>query len=138
MALREYIVLDPNGNDTDIIVEHIVRGTPPEVITSEAGDKARLKKVSLIARTNTSWADAAETRFGVNGFKNRALGMTFRSEKEADRYAEAKGLVRADDFDRHFIDDKMDQFGQAEEAQQRQIDAYHAQHKAHFDNMNWS
>lgn len=122
MPLREYIVLADDGSDTGIIIEHICKNPPPETITSETGIIARLKKVSLFARTSGSWADAAGTKFGVNGFYNRALGVRVSSQKEADKIAESRGLVRMDDFDKHFFDDKMDSIGQEELQKAKEAD----------------
>jgi len=136
MPMREYIILDDEGKDTNIIIEHICKNPPPETITSETGTVARLKKVSLFARTSSSWADAAGTKFGVNGFYNRALGVRVSSQKEADKIAESRGLVRMDDYDKHFFDDKMDAIGQEEQRKAKEADQAAALYKQ-YSEQSW-
>jgi hypothetical protein len=65
----------------------------PDSITLDDGTVAKLK-MSLPARTAGAWADAAGTRYGVNGKYNKALGRVVHSDKEADAIAAEKGYVR--------------------------------------------
>ena len=137
--LKEYYVLDSEGNKTDIIIEHLCKHPAPEYITSDTGERAVVKTVSLIARTASSWSDSCGTKYGVNGFYNRGLGCWVSSDKEADRIGAERGLVRMDELgDKNWLDDKMDSMGQEEAETQRSISKYEAANASHFNQMNWS
>ncbi len=65
------------------------------------------------ARTRGSWG-------GVDtGYFDRGLGQWVDSTKEADKIAREKGLVRATEFDKNFIEDSVDTFG----TEQKQLEA---------------
>ena len=69
--------------------------------------------VTMPARTRGSWG-------GVDtGYFDRGLGQWVDSHKEADKIARKKGLVRATDFDKNFIEDSVDTFG----TKQKQLEA---------------
>ena len=72
-----------------------------------------LAKVTMPARTRGSWG-------GVDtGYFDRGLGQWVDSTREADKIAREKGLVRATEFDKNFIEDSVDTFG----TEQKQLEA---------------
>jgi len=108
MPIREYVVLDDEGCDTDIVFEEIIRGQPPLLLRSNQGHLARLKQVSRPADMHYHVSNQCGTRYGVNGFYNRALGMTVHSDLEADKIANARGYVRESEMPKYTLDDALE------------------------------
>ena len=109
MAIYEYRIYDEDGNPTSEIIEKQFKfAERPKQLVSNQGRIAKLI-VSAPARMAAQWADAAGTRYGVNGFYNRGLGVRVSSDAEADKIAASRGLVRLDNYDnQHLLQDNVE------------------------------
>ena len=109
MPIYEFRVYDADGNPTnEIITKQCKYAQRPKQLVSSEGRIARLI-VSAPARMAAQWADAAGTRYGVNGYYNRGLGVRVSSEAEADKIAASRGLVRLDNYDnKHLLEDNVE------------------------------
>jgi hypothetical protein len=109
MPVYEFKVYDADGNPTNEVIEKQFKWSdrPKQLISSE-GRIAKLI-VSAPARTSVSWSDSCGTRYGVNGYYNRGLGVRVSSEAEADKIAASRGLVRLDNYDnKHLLEDNVE------------------------------
>jgi len=109
VPIYEFRVYDEEGNPTsEIIAKQFKYADRPKQLVSSEGRVAKLI-VSAPARMAAQWADAAGTRYGVNGFYNRGLGVRVSSDAEADKIAASRGLVRLDNYDnKHLLQDNIE------------------------------
>ena len=75
--------------------------------------------VTMPAKTRGTWG-------GVDtGYFDRGLGCWVDSNRDADKIARKRGLVRASDFDKNYIEDKADAYA----VEQRQLESDSQEYK---------
>lgn len=66
-----------------------------------------IKQLSSPAFTPGRWGDQTG-KYGVNGCYDKGLGATYHTSMERERIMDARGLVDAGSFDKHFHEDKIE------------------------------
>ena len=98
----------------------------PSSLDCDCGDVAR-QQVSRVARTRGSWG-------GVDtGYFDRGLGQWVDSSREADKIAKERGLVRATEFDKDFIEDSLEDFGNEQRQLEKDSQEYQSKVAAGMD-----
>jgi len=103
MPLYEYITED--GEE----LEELFKYPPPQFLKSTHGRIAKLRQVSKIADMHDTLSDQCGTKYGPNGYFNRALGCRVYSDREAERIAGSMGFVREDNYAKYHVEDFNEQ-----------------------------
>jgi len=112
MPLYEYSCQEC-AHTTEAMFKHTER--PNEIECEECGHAATFI-ISLFAKTPNAWGFSNPGNISnVNGYYSTSLGQQVSSFKEAEKMAEKSGFSHASNFEKHIVEDSVENLRQRNE-----------------------